>query len=82
MYDQTKVFIGGSRRVLPLNKDVKSRISNIVDRGLTIIVGAANAADKAVQQYLNELGYRHVIVFCTDGNSRNNVGNSFSAGSP
>ncbi len=28
-----------------------------------------------VQQYLNEVGYRHVIVFCTEGNCRNNVGN-------
>ena len=72
---QTKVFIAGSRHLPRLSKDVKHRISSIVDRGFTIIVGDANGADKAVQQYLNEVGYRHVIVFCTEGNCRNNVGN-------
>lgn len=75
MDNHTKVFIAGSRHLPRLNKDVKQRISNIVDRGFTIIVGDANGADKAVQQYLNELGYQQVIVFCTEGNCRNNVGN-------
>lgn len=71
---QTKVFIAGSRHLPRLSKDMKHRIDNIVDRGFTVILGDANGADKAVQQYLNERGYRSVIVFCTEGSCRNNVG--------
>jgi hypothetical protein len=48
----TKVFIGGSRRLSQLNKDLKGRLDNIVERGFTVIVGDANGADKAVQRYL------------------------------
>lgn len=70
----TKVFIGGSRRLSRLNKDVKRRINNIVDKGFTVIVGDANGVDKAVQQYLSSRKYSNVIVFCMEGGCRNNVG--------
>jgi hypothetical protein len=71
----TKVFIAGSRRLSKLSQEIKRRIDNIVERHLTIIIGDANGADKAVQQYLSTKGYADVIVFCMDGSCRNNLGN-------
>lgn len=71
---ETKVFIGGSRRLSKLNGDVKRRIDNIIDSGFAILVGDANGADKAVQRYLADRQYQNVTVFCVTGACRNNVG--------
>jgi len=69
-----KVFIGGSRAVSKLSAAIRDRIDDVViHRGHTVIVGDANGADKAVQQYLAERRYPHVVVFCVE-NCRNNVG--------
>lgn len=69
-----KVFIGGSRAVSKLNAQIRARIDDVViNRGHTVIVGDANGADKAVQQYLADRHYPHVIVFCME-NCRNNLG--------
>jgi len=70
----TKVFIGGSRRVSRLNDDVKRRIDRIIEQGFPVIIGDANGADKAVQQYLQSRGYNAVEVFCAGGECRNNLG--------
>jgi hypothetical protein len=70
----TKVFIAGSRRLSRLNADVKSRLDNIIEKGFTVVVGDANGADKAVQQYLASAGYQQVVVFCMSGKCRNNIG--------
>ena len=71
----TKVFIPGSRHLSRLNADVKHRIDAIIEKGFTVLVGDANGADKAVQRYLADKHYQHVIVHCMEGNCRNNVGN-------
>lgn len=70
----TKVFIGGSREVSKLNKELKSRIDNIIQNGFLVLIGDANGADKAVQKYLSEKDYSNVIVFCMEGRCRNNIG--------
>lgn len=70
-----KVFIGGSRKVTRLNKIIKNRIDNIINKDFTILVGDANGVDKAVQKYLFDKGYNNVFVFCTGNNCRNNLGN-------
>lgn len=70
----TKVFIGGSREVSKLNKELKSRIDNIIQNGFLVLIGDANGADKAVQKYLDEKDYSNVIVFCMKGQCRNNIG--------
>ena len=75
MANGVKVFIGGSRRLSRLNQDVKCRLDKIIDKDLTVIVGDANGADKAVQRYLASKEYDKVIVFCMAGNCRNNIGN-------
>jgi adenine-specific DNA-methyltransferase len=58
-----------------LNKDVKRRLDNIIEKGRTVFVGDANGADKAVQRYFADEEYGRVEVFCIGGSCRNNVGN-------
>jgi hypothetical protein len=70
----TKVFIGGSRRVSRLGASVHTRLDKIMDKGLAVIVGDANGADKAVQQFLSSKHYDKVEVFCSGTACRNNVG--------
>jgi len=69
-----KVFIGGSRRVSRLGAPVRARLDKIVEKGLPVIIGDANGADKAVQQYLFSKHYDKVEVFCSGTACRNNVG--------
>ncbi len=71
----TKVFIGGSRGASRLNTQVRERLDNIMEKGFSIIIGDANGADKAVQQYLHSKHYQKVEVFCSEGLCRNNIGN-------
>jgi hypothetical protein len=69
-----KVFIGGSRGIRRLGPEVRKRLDEIIRKQLFVLVGDANGADKAVQNYLHERGYDRVEVFCTGGHCRNNVG--------
>jgi hypothetical protein len=69
----TTVFIGGSRRTPRIPKDVLTRIDRMVSQKFKIVVGDANGADKAVQKYLHDCGYRTVEVFCSGRMCRNNV---------
>jgi len=71
----TKVFIGGSRRVSKLKAEVRQRIDRIIEKRLPIIIGDANGADKAVQEYLASKSYDLVEVFCAGNSCRNNIGN-------
>lgn len=69
----TAVFIAGSRAISRLNAQITERLDNIINRRLSVLVGDANGADKAVQQYFAKCGYRNVTVHCMDA-CRNNVG--------
>lgn len=71
----SSVFIGGSRRLSRVNKEFARRLDNIIEKHLRVLVGDANGFDRAVQKYLDERGYRNVVVYCTEGMCRNNVGN-------
>jgi len=53
----TKVFIGGSRRIIRLDAEVKRRIDRMIEKPLQVLVGDANGADKAVQEYLRSKSY-------------------------
>jgi hypothetical protein len=70
----TSVFIGGSRRLGRMNSELAHRLNNIMDKRLCVIVGDANGFDRAAQAYLADNGYREVLVYCTEGKCRNNVG--------
>lgn len=70
----TSVFIGGSRAVSRLNKIIRDRLDEFIDRQCMIFVGDANGADKAVQQHFASRSYEHVAVYCME-HCRNNLGN-------
>ena len=70
----TRVFIGGSRDVTRLDAEVQGRLARIVEKGLPVLVGDANGADKAVQRYLHERHFGKVEVFAADTSPRNNLG--------
>lgn len=71
----SKVFFGGSRRLAQLGSAVRARLRNLITHGHTVLVGDANGMDKAVQSFFAEEGYQNVIVYCMEGECRNNVGN-------
>lgn len=71
----TTVFISGSRKLSRLNQEVRDRLKNVLSQGFEIVVGDANGADKAVQNFLMDEKYPHVTVFCAGNTCRNNVGN-------
>jgi len=68
------VFLSGSRELGRLNDCIRGRIDNMLAKGLRVLVGDANGADKALQSYLAEQQYPAVTVFCAQGRCRNNVG--------
>lgn len=70
-----KVFLGGSRNLGRLNPALRTRLRNLITNQHTVLVGDANGVDRAVQSFFAEEGYRNVVVFCMDGECRNNVGN-------
>jgi hypothetical protein len=70
----SNVFFGGSRKLGRLNSAVRARLRKLITNGHTVLIGDANGADKAVQCYLAQEGYKNVRVYCMDGNCRNNVG--------
>ena len=70
----TKVFIAGSRQITRLPAEVKTRVDTMIEKLFEIFVGDANGADKAVQSYLAQKAYPHVLVHCMERHCRNNVG--------
>lgn len=70
----TTVFLSGSRKISRINDDIRQRLDNMVSNGLSIVVGDANGADKAMQSYLFQMAYRSVVVFCAGQQCRNNIG--------
>jgi hypothetical protein len=71
----SKVFFGGSRHLGRLNPAIRTRLRNLITNKHTVLIGDANGVDKAVQSFFAEEGYRSVVVYCMDGECRNNVGN-------
>jgi hypothetical protein len=71
----TTVFIGGSRKLSKLNKKITQVLDRVIDKGFTVLLGDANGADKAVQNYLVNKNYENVIVYCMKNTCRNNLGN-------
>ncbi len=70
----SKVFVGGSRRIIKLNPEVALRLDSMLAKKASILVGDANGADKSVQHFLKTREYRDVEVFCSGDECRNNVG--------
>lgn len=70
----TTVFLSGSRAITRLEQAVQSRIQEIIDQNIRVVVGDAGGADRAMQSWLAAKKYPHVTVFCVGDKCRNNVG--------
>jgi hypothetical protein len=70
----TTVFLSGSRKIGRLNNEIRDRLSNIVAKNLSVVLGDANGADKAMQKFFAEIGYADVTVYCSGDVCRNNFG--------
>ena len=70
-----KVFIGGSRTLSRLNRKVTQTLDSLIEKDLTILIGDANGADKAVQNYLASKKYNNVNIYCMQNRCRKNLGN-------
>lgn len=68
------VFVGGSKTVTELTSDVKAVIDNFCCAGAKFLIGDCFGADKLVQHYLNNKGYKNVTVYVSGDKARNNVG--------
>ena len=71
----SKVFFGGSRSLSALDSAVRTRLRNVIAQGHAVLIGDANGVDRAVQSFFADQGYRKVVVYCMEGECRNNVGN-------
>ncbi len=69
----TTVFIAGSISISRLHEKVKKRIANVVTSDLDVVVGDADGADTSIQDCLLDSGARHVTVYCSGDQPRNNV---------
>lgn len=69
-----KVFISGSMRIKHLDNGVLNRINKIVNSNFQVIVGDANGVDSSIQEYLNTMRSKSVVVYCTGEQPRNNIG--------
>lgn len=70
----TTVFIAGSMNIKHLDRKVKERMANVVAQDYDVIVGDADGADAAIQEFLLESGATKATVYCSGSNPRNNVG--------
>jgi hypothetical protein len=68
------IFVAGSRHISRLPAEVKKRLDTMIEKRFQILVGDANGADKALQQYLAHKDYPNVIVHCMERHCRNNIG--------
>lgn len=71
-----KVFISGKVRYdEPLNRKMREEVDRIIRANAQVLIGDAPGADTRVQEYLASKNYDNVIVYTTDSQVRNNVGN-------
>lgn len=70
----SKIFFGGSRSLGRLNPAITTRLRNVIANNHTVLIGDASGVDKAIQSFFATEGYRNLVVYCMDGDCRNNVG--------
>lgn len=69
----TTVFIAGSISISRLHDKVKIRIEKLAASNLDVVVGDADGADTSIQDCLSRTGTRHVTVYCSGDQPRNNI---------
>jgi hypothetical protein len=69
-----RIFISGSISIKNINGPIISRLDNIIRNGHEILIGDADGVDKSIQTILANRSYKNVVVYCSGGSCRNNVG--------
>ncbi|MDR6116536.1 MULTISPECIES: hypothetical protein [unclassified Sphingomonas] len=72
--DKPSVFISGSISIRHLPTAVLTRLLEIIDRRLPVLIGDARGVDSAVQRLLMDQRAPNVTVSTADGFPRNNIG--------
>lgn len=73
-HDTTVYFLGGSRSLKILGPELKMRLATLVTWDCNFIVGDADGADLAFQNFLAERDYKKVTIYAIHDHLRNNVG--------
>lgn len=68
------IFISGSMRIENIHADVRSKLDEIINSQVDIIVGDADGVDASFQMFLNTRQYRNVTIYCSGLDVRNNIG--------
>lgn len=72
---RTRIFLGGSRSINDFPIIVEAMLRLEMQDKAQFLIGDAEGADLALQTYLAEWQYQHVLVYAMRGKPRNNVGN-------
>lgn len=70
----TNVFVSGSIKIKKLDSKVIERLKNIISSNLKVIIGDADGVDSSIQEFLKSNEVRSVVVYCSGGIPRNNIG--------
>lgn len=70
----TSVLIAGSLSIKKISPFFLSRIDNIINENLPIIIGDADGVDRSIQEYLTYKNYQNVTVYYSGNHFRNNIG--------
>ena len=46
-----------------LDQRIRERVSRLIEEGFVVLVGDANGADKAIQEFFAERAYPNVVVY-------------------
>ena len=68
------IFLGGSRNLAFVPEEVQDRLDSWIHTGAHFLIGDANGADSALQEFLASRGHRQVTVFSSATHTRNNKG--------
>ena len=73
-----KVFISGSISIKNLDKNIFSRLENIIEKKMHILVGDASGIDILIQEFFAKRNYYNVTVYSIYSNPRNIYSQKFS----
>lgn len=69
-----KVFISGSMHIKKIDKKVIDHVNSIINSKNEVIIGDADGVDSSIQNYLKDMNFKTVTIYCTGSAPRNNIG--------
>ena len=70
-----KIFVAGPRAVKELDTNIEKRLTDIIKKDYTLLVGDAIGVDKLIQKFMHQKKYNNLIIYASKGKVRNNIGN-------